>query len=104
MAPASSPFDRADADIILRSSDGVDFRAHKTLLALSSPLFDGMFNVPQPATLANEDTHPRAGYRSSGSPKIIKHWTAFYGCAIPSPLQCIWQISQRCWKRRRSIT
>ncbi|OBZ74804.1 hypothetical protein A0H81_05201 [Grifola frondosa] len=61
MAPASSPFDRADADIILRSSDGVDFRAHKTLLVLSSSLFDGMFNVPQPATLANEDTHPESG-------------------------------------------
>ncbi|OBZ74921.1 hypothetical protein A0H81_05180 [Grifola frondosa] len=61
MAPASSPFDRADADIIIRSSDGVDFRVHKTTLAMSSPLFDGMFNVPQPATLADEDTHPESG-------------------------------------------
>ncbi|KAJ8518373.1 hypothetical protein ONZ45_g4571 [Pleurotus djamor] len=50
-----SPFDRPDADIILRSSDGVEFRAHKLVLSLASPVFDDMFSMPQPKP-SNEDT------------------------------------------------
>ncbi|KAJ7057599.1 hypothetical protein C8F01DRAFT_1306381 [Mycena amicta] len=37
-----------EADIILRTSDGVDFRAHKLVLALASPFFRTMFRLPQP--------------------------------------------------------
>ncbi|KDQ50974.1 hypothetical protein JAAARDRAFT_199521 [Jaapia argillacea MUCL 33604] len=43
-----APFDHPKADIILRSSDGVDFRMFKLLLSLSSPFFDSMFELPQP--------------------------------------------------------
>lgn len=43
-------FDDPRADVILRSSDNVDFRCHKLLLAFASPsFFGGMFNLPQPA-------------------------------------------------------
>jgi hypothetical protein len=35
------------ADVILRSSDLVSFRVHKSILAMSSPLFDDMFSLPQ---------------------------------------------------------
>ncbi|KAI0313313.1 hypothetical protein OF83DRAFT_1175806 [Amylostereum chailletii] len=42
------PFDRSDADIILRSSDGVDFSIHKAILAMASPVFEGMFTLPRP--------------------------------------------------------
>ena len=37
-----------DANIIIRSSDQVTFRAHKSLLAMSSPFFEDMLSLPQP--------------------------------------------------------
>ncbi|KAA1476549.1 hypothetical protein DENSPDRAFT_843544 [Dentipellis sp. KUC8613] len=43
-----SPFDAENADIVLRSSQWVDFRAHKLLLSLASPVFKTMFSMPQP--------------------------------------------------------
>ncbi|KAF4610615.1 hypothetical protein D9613_007147 [Agrocybe pediades] len=50
--PAPPPFDRPEADIILRSSDKepVDFRVFKILLSLSSPFFADLFSLPQPST------------------------------------------------------
>ncbi|KIM90348.1 hypothetical protein PILCRDRAFT_41804, partial [Piloderma croceum F 1598] len=42
-----APFDRPDADVIIRSSDNVDFRVLKLLLSLASPFFDDMFGLPQ---------------------------------------------------------
>jgi len=41
------PFNNAKADVILRSTDNVDFRVFKLLLSLASPLFDDMFTLPQ---------------------------------------------------------
>jgi len=37
-----------DADVILRSSGGKEFHAHKIVLSLASPVFRDMFSVPQP--------------------------------------------------------
>lgn len=45
---AAAPFDDPKADVILRSSDNVDFRCYKVLLSLASTFFDGMFSLPQP--------------------------------------------------------
>ncbi|KAI0046035.1 hypothetical protein FA95DRAFT_1607251 [Auriscalpium vulgare] len=45
---ATAPFNADHADIILRSADGVDFRAHKLLLSMASPFFQAMFSLPQP--------------------------------------------------------
>lgn len=42
------PFDDADADVILRSSDGVDFRVYKVILAKASLFFKDMFSLPPP--------------------------------------------------------
>ncbi|OBZ74808.1 hypothetical protein A0H81_05205 [Grifola frondosa] len=61
MAPASPPFDRDDADVVLRSSDNVDFRVHRMILSVASPVFKDMFHIPPPAALAVEDTHPETG-------------------------------------------
>ncbi len=36
------------ADVILRSSDCVSFRVHKSTLAISSPFFTDLFSLPQP--------------------------------------------------------
>ncbi|KAI8992960.1 hypothetical protein BD414DRAFT_506880 [Trametes punicea] len=41
-----SPFDDADANIILRSADGADFHLYKEVLAKASPVFAGMFSLP----------------------------------------------------------
>ena len=41
------PFDDADADIILRSSDQVDFHVYKVILSKASPIFKSMFSLPQ---------------------------------------------------------
>ncbi|KAF8334638.1 uncharacterized protein EI90DRAFT_2847515, partial [Cantharellus anzutake] len=36
-----------DGDVILRSTDGVEFRVHKYILSISSPFFSSMFTLPQ---------------------------------------------------------
>jgi len=48
--PLMAPYDfeAPDADIILRSSDGKEFRVHRLILSLASPFFQDMFNLPQP--------------------------------------------------------
>jgi BTB/POZ domain len=43
------PFDDIDADVILRSSDQVDFHVYKIILSKASPLFKDMFTLPQPS-------------------------------------------------------
>ncbi|KAI0642186.1 hypothetical protein C8Q79DRAFT_238296 [Trametes meyenii] len=45
---ATDPFDRDDADLIIRASDGVDFHVHRLILSLASPVFAGMLTFPQP--------------------------------------------------------
>lgn len=40
---ADVPFNSPDADIIIRSSDGCDFRVHRLILSLGSAAFENMF-------------------------------------------------------------
>ena len=40
--------DLPDANIIVRSSDQVNFRVHKSVLAVSSPFFKDLLSLPQP--------------------------------------------------------
>ncbi|KAJ8590977.1 hypothetical protein M405DRAFT_815094 [Rhizopogon salebrosus TDB-379] len=53
---APLPFDHPQADIILRSSDGTDFRVFKMFLKFSCPFFKMMFELPQPAVVTGDDT------------------------------------------------
>ncbi|KAH9040391.1 hypothetical protein EDB85DRAFT_1858886 [Lactarius pseudohatsudake] len=48
LAPFGPPFDDADADTILRSSDQVDFYVYRVILSKTSPFFKSMFSLPQP--------------------------------------------------------
>ena len=57
---AAAPFDHAKADIILRSSDNIDFRVFKLFLSLASPFFETLFDIPQPAQ-ASEDQEIKDG-------------------------------------------
>ncbi|EIW75062.1 hypothetical protein CONPUDRAFT_147259 [Coniophora puteana RWD-64-598 SS2] len=46
---AKAPFDDPEAEIILRSSDNVEFRVFKLFLAFSSSIFRDMLSLPQPS-------------------------------------------------------
>lgn len=45
---SSECFGMVDADIILRSADGREFRVHKSMLSITSPIFRDMFTFLQP--------------------------------------------------------
>ncbi|TFK53052.1 hypothetical protein OE88DRAFT_1734011 [Heliocybe sulcata] len=53
---AKAPFDDRDADLIVRSHDGVDFRVFKVVLTLASPFFKSMFKLPTPAIKHDPDS------------------------------------------------
>ena len=50
--------DLPDANIIIRSSERVDFRVHKSVLAVSSPFFKDLLSLPQPPDAENVDGLP----------------------------------------------
>jgi hypothetical protein len=59
--PATSPpepFNIPDANIIIRSSDLVDFRVHKSVLAMVSPFFTDLLSLPQPSDGESVDGVP----------------------------------------------
>lgn len=47
ISKASKPFDATNADVILQTNDGVQFRVHKSILSMSSEFFEQMFALPQ---------------------------------------------------------
>src|SRR6202041_1557624 len=51
-------FDVPDTNIIIRSSDLVDFRVHKSVLAMTSPFFRDLFSLPQPSDTKTSDGLP----------------------------------------------
>ncbi|TDL26738.1 hypothetical protein BD410DRAFT_707807, partial [Rickenella mellea] len=61
----SSPFDGADADLILRSVQGDDFRVSKAILRETSPFFRDMLSLPQPS-----DSPPDGPLIKDGLPVI----------------------------------
>ncbi|KAJ7076737.1 hypothetical protein B0H15DRAFT_805465 [Mycena belliarum] len=57
------PFCDPAADLILRSSDDIEFHVHRVVLSLLSPVFQDMFTFPQPAS---EPEIPEVGMSESG--------------------------------------
>jgi hypothetical protein len=51
-------FDLPDANLIIRSSDLVDFRVHMSVLALTSPIFKDLLSLPQPSDSESVDGLP----------------------------------------------
>ncbi|EIM88776.1 uncharacterized protein STEHIDRAFT_119597 [Stereum hirsutum FP-91666 SS1] len=47
---ADAPFNAPSADFILRAFDNVDFRVHKVILSVASPVFESMFALPDSKT------------------------------------------------------
>jgi hypothetical protein len=58
ITPPLEPFDVPDANLIVRSSDHVDFRVHKPVLAVSSPFFKDLLSLPQPHDCKTVDGLP----------------------------------------------
>jgi hypothetical protein len=52
------PFDVPDANLIIRSSDLVDFRVHKPILAMAAPFFKDLLSLPQPPDSETVDGLP----------------------------------------------
>ena len=46
---APDPFNKPNADLILRSSDLVDFRVRKAIMEEATSVFEDMLDIPQPA-------------------------------------------------------
>ena len=44
--PIRSPFDDPDADIVIRSAEGISFRLYKVILSKASSVFRDMFTLP----------------------------------------------------------
>lgn len=63
---ASHPFNRASADVILRSCDLVDFRIHRGILTESSPFFSDMFELPQPV-----QAEPTGATETARAPPVV---------------------------------
>ncbi|KAF8472369.1 hypothetical protein DFH94DRAFT_620850, partial [Russula ochroleuca] len=51
-------FNVPDANLIIRSSDNVNFRVHKSVLAIVSPFFKDLLSLPQPNDSESVDGLP----------------------------------------------
>lgn len=57
--PAHAPFNRKDADLIIRTADNIDFFVHKPILCIASPVFENLINNPTLFTQSTaSDGHP----------------------------------------------
>jgi len=57
MSPPDT-FDVSDTNLILRSSDLIDFRVHKSVLAMASPFYKDLLSLPQPSDNKSVDELP----------------------------------------------
>jgi hypothetical protein len=57
-ADVPKAFKVSDASLIIRSSDLVDFRVHKSVLAMVSPRFQRLLSLPQPVDSESIDGLP----------------------------------------------
>ncbi|KAJ7151761.1 hypothetical protein C8R43DRAFT_1235808 [Mycena crocata] len=77
-----APFDAPDADVILRTSDEVDFRVFKLVLSLASPFFKTMFGIPQ-ASGSSQEAELEVVPATENSGVMDKLLRFCYPCADP---------------------
>ncbi|TBU33729.1 hypothetical protein BD311DRAFT_391309 [Dichomitus squalens] len=71
--PVRPLFDDADADIIFRSSDDVDFRVYKVILAKASSVFRTMLDLPQPPSSNPNSTDESHVVKLTEDAKTLQH-------------------------------
>ncbi|EJF64449.1 hypothetical protein BD309DRAFT_831871, partial [Dichomitus squalens] len=89
---ASPPFDKASADLVLRTSDYVDFHVWKCILALASPVFEDMFELAEHGKRSEGKTAEGAECTSSTPssasvievPETSSAWTLLLRWIYPS--------------------
>jgi BTB/POZ domain len=93
----SAPVSQHGSDVILRSSDHVDFYVYKIVLSLVSPFFEDMFSLPQPPNRTEPPQHLRLT-----SQKTVKLWTLSYASVIQfaTPTSQKLPMPPMFWKRR----
>ncbi|KAH8093145.1 hypothetical protein BXZ70DRAFT_909353 [Cristinia sonorae] len=64
---AAAPFDDKNADVILRTSDNVDFYVYKLVLSLASPFFKDTFSLSQSPDSETAGTIPVASFTEDSS-------------------------------------
>ncbi|KAJ7445267.1 hypothetical protein FB451DRAFT_1104358 [Mycena latifolia] len=79
------PFDDPGADVILRSSDGIDFRVHRLVLSLASPFFKQMFSLPQPTAEPEVPTIP-VTESAAALDRALRFWYPGAGPAVDQTL------------------
>ncbi|KAF7304124.1 hypothetical protein MIND_00644000 [Mycena indigotica] len=79
----SEIFNDPSADVILISSDQVEFHLHRVVLGLVSPIFRTMFTLPQPQA---PDAHVKAlpKVRMSESSAVLEHMLALWYPGVPA--------------------
>lgn len=82
---ASPPFDHPQADVILRSADGVEFRVFKLFLSLASPFFETLFGLPQAPDGAT-DQETKDGLAVVAMSEDSKTLDSFFRFCYPSTL------------------
>ena len=80
---ANAPFDDPRADLVLRSSDDVNFFVFKVVLSLASSVFADMFTLPLPAVSQNSSDEPPVIQLFEDAETIDMALRYFY--PIPSP-------------------
>jgi hypothetical protein len=78
---ATLPFDGFGNDVVIRSSDAVQFRLHKWILSFASPFFRQMFSLPQ----ADTDSQELPAIPVSESGEVLEYLLALIYPAVHEP-------------------
>ena len=91
---AEGPFDDPMGDIILRSSDEVDFRTHKIFLVHASPVFKDMLSLPQGDKTTGDARPPVVVMHENAEEVRILLLLCYPGTALKTPesLKRLWKI------------
>ncbi|KAH9965364.1 hypothetical protein BC827DRAFT_1338455 [Russula dissimulans] len=100
-----APFNRSDADLIIRSSDQVDFHVHQSILGMASVVFEDMFTAPGPSPREQGQNKPVINLTEDS--KTLHHLlTMFYPIerSMPETLEDTLSLCATCHKYQMDST
>jgi len=100
-----APFDRRDADLIIRSSDQVDFHVHQSNLGMASVVFEDMFTAPGPSPREQGQNKPVINL-TEDSKTLHRLLTLLYPIepSIPETLEDALSLLATCQKYQMDLT